>query len=110
MPPKFRLSGPASADTDAIWDDVFFRSRSLEVADKVLHRLYEAFDVLSAAPQAGHVRDDLIDKPVKFWSVYSYLIVYKPDTQPIEIVAVIHGASDAQALLPSIDLESSGDI
>jgi hypothetical protein len=23
----------------------------------------------------GHIRDDLTDRPLKFWSVYSYLVV-----------------------------------
>ena len=28
----------------------------------------------------GHTREDLTSRPVKFWSVYSYLVVYDPET------------------------------
>jgi len=99
MAQKFRLSGPASRDIDEIWDDVFERSLSLEVADKVVAKIFEAFDLLGDHPQAGHMREDLTDKPLKFWSVYRYLIVYNPNASPIEIVAVFHGARDVPVLL-----------
>jgi antitoxin ParD1/3/4/toxin ParE1/3/4 len=36
---------------------------------------------------------------VKFWPVYSYLIVYSPDTRPLEIVRVLHGARDIAPIL-----------
>lgn len=34
------------------------------------------------------VRDDLTDRPVKFRSVFSYLIVYDPARRPLPVVAV----------------------
>jgi plasmid stabilization system protein ParE len=103
MPQRFRLSGPASREIDAIWDGVFERSQSLAIADKVIRKLYEAFDVLGDHPEAGHLREDLTDKPLTFWSVYQYLIVYRPESSPIEIVAVIHGARDVPVLLEKLD-------
>jgi antitoxin ParD1/3/4/toxin ParE1/3/4 len=36
---------------------------------------------------------------VKFWAVYSYLIVYDPASRPLTIVAVLHGARDVERLL-----------
>jgi plasmid stabilization system protein ParE len=47
----------------------------------------------------GHVREDLTDKTFRFWSVYSYLIVYKMDTKSIEIVRVFSGYRDIESLL-----------
>jgi len=50
-------------------------------------------------PAIGHTRQDLTDRPVKFWSVYSYLIVYDSESRPLTVVAVLHGARDVEPLL-----------
>ena len=42
---------------------------------------------------------DLTDRPLKFWSVYSYLVVYDPASRPLTIVAVLHGARAVELLL-----------
>lgn len=31
------------------------------------------------------------NNPVLFWPVYNYLIIYKQDTNPLEIVRVLNG-------------------
>jgi plasmid stabilization system protein ParE len=50
-------------------------------------------------PLSGHRREDLTDQPVRFWSVYSYVIVYDPDTQPLQIVRILHSARDVRCIL-----------
>jgi toxin ParE1/3/4 len=35
---------------------------------------------------------------VKFWSVFSYLIVYDPAMRPIGIVRVVHASQDLEAM------------
>ncbi len=47
----------------------------------------------------GHLRQDLADEPLRFWAVYSYLIIYREDSDPLEIVRVLHGARDVKSLL-----------
>jgi plasmid stabilization system protein ParE len=42
---------------------------------------------------------ELTDEPVKFFSVYSYLIVYRPETKPLQVVAILHGRRDVEQLL-----------
>ena len=37
--------------------------------------------LLGSQPGIGHLREDLTRRPVKFWPVYSYLIVYDPETK-----------------------------
>lgn len=78
------------------------REAGLPVAQSTLKKIKAAFLFLSTTPGAGHVREDLTDEPVKFWSVFSYLIIYDPNTQPIEIVRVIHGSREISALLQTI--------
>jgi toxin ParE1/3/4 len=53
-------------------------------------------------PALGHAREDLTDRPLKFWSVYSYLVVYDPAGDPLTIVAVLHGARDVAQILKEI--------
>lgn len=46
----------------------------------------------------GHLREDLTDEKVKFWPVFSYLIVYDPMTRPIGIARVLHASQDVKRL------------
>jgi len=41
----------------------------------------------------------LTDAEVRFFSVYSYLIAYRPETKPLQIVAVLHARRDVAKLL-----------
>jgi len=54
---------------------------------------------LNQTPGAGHSREDLTNKPVRFWQVYSYLIVYDPTPRPIRIIRVLHGNRDVTGIL-----------
>ena len=65
-------------------------------------KLHEAFDLLGEHFGAGNLREDLTNKPLKFWSAFCDLIVNKPDSSPIEIVAVIRGARDVPVLLGNL--------
>jgi plasmid stabilization system protein ParE len=48
---------------------------------------------------AGHWRKHLTDVPVKFFSIYSYLIVYRPETKPLQVVAFLHGRRNVEQIL-----------
>lgn len=47
----------------------------------------------------GHIRRDLVGDDVRFWSVFKYLIVYHPQTKPLQVVRVLHDGRDLKALL-----------
>lgn len=72
---------------------------SESAAVRVRDAIYDALGKLAERPGIGHTRQDLTERPVKFWSVYSYLVVYDPTSRPLTIVAVLHGAQDVEALL-----------
>ena len=95
--PKFVLSPQALDDLDQIW--LHLMQDSIDAADKVERDLRKAIHLLGEHPEIGHRREDLTDLPVKFWPVYSYLIVYDAETRPVEIVRVLHGARDVPRLL-----------
>jgi len=42
--------------------------------------------LVASFPGLGPSRKDLTDEPLRFWSVYSYLIVYRPETKPLQVI------------------------
>lgn len=50
-------------------------------------------------PGKGHTREDLTDLPVRFFPLRSYLIVYRSEPAPLQIIAVLHGARDIPTVL-----------
>jgi len=90
---------PAYLLTDSAKEDVreiisYIRQRSPQSAKKVRSELREAMRLLARFPGMGHVRQDVAAETLRFWSVYSYLIAYRPDTKPLQIIRVVHGARD----------------
>jgi hypothetical protein len=55
------------------------------MADRVESVIREKIVYLAGRPGGGHWRKDLTDEPVKFFPVYSYLIVYRPETIPLQL-------------------------
>jgi plasmid stabilization system protein ParE len=95
---RFILAPAAANDLIQIWR--YLRKESSEAtADRVETVMREKMVALASTPEMGHWRRDLTVADVRFFSVYSYLIVYRPGTKPVQIVAVLHGARDVFALL-----------
>jgi plasmid stabilization system protein ParE len=92
--------GPhAGDDLLDLWENIAAENR--EAADRLIDLLYQHFDRLAASPRMGHSRPDLLpDRPsILFWPAGTYLIIYRADCQPIEIVAVTHRARDISTFL-----------
>ena len=97
MSQGYRLTPEAQANVDKI--GAFIANDNIEAALRVLDAFDEAFTLLAARPEVGHKREDLTDRPIKFWSVYSYLLVGDPASAPLSIIAVLHGSQDVERLL-----------
>lgn len=74
---RFILAPGAVRDLTQIWRYIKKKS-SRETADRVEAVIRGKFVYLADFPHAGHWRRDLTDASVRFFSVYSYLIVYRP--------------------------------
>ena len=72
---------------------------SQKAADRVESVIRTKFVFLAGYPHGGHRRQDVTDADVRFFSVYSYLIVYRPETKPLQVVAILHGYRDTATLL-----------
>lgn len=94
---KYQLTPEAQSNVDEIAD--FIAEESVDAAIRVLEALEDAFRQLAEMPEMGHTREDLTQRPVKFWSVFSYLVVYNPASRPLTVLAVLHGARDVAKLL-----------
>lgn len=97
MSAGFVLTPDAQSDLDAIQD--FLLAESVGASAVVGQALFAAFARLAEHPGIGHDRADLTDRPVKFWAVYSYLIVYDSAARPVRIIRVVHAARDVRAQL-----------
>ncbi len=87
----------AEDDLRQIWR-YLFREAGLAVADRIQSELVDAFDGLADVRGKGHKRSDLTGRDVLFFSVYQYMIVYRP-AGLVEITAVLHGKRDVERLL-----------
>jgi antitoxin ParD1/3/4/toxin ParE1/3/4 len=96
---EFVLAPAARVDLVEIWDYYAITIDKVDVADRIRDELFAAFGELAKTPGIGHYRNDLVAEPLRFWRVRDYLIIYRSEKKPLEIVRVLHGKRDVEALL-----------
>lgn len=89
---RFVLSPSAVRDLQDIRD--YIAKDSTSSARRVMQVMRDKMRMLAETPGIGHYRDDLPDSTLRVWNVYSYVIVYRPNTTPLEVVRVVGGAQD----------------
>jgi toxin ParE1/3/4 len=98
MTARFVLAPQAAVDLFEIW--LYIKEHtSISAADHVESAIRERITFLAESPGGGHRRNDLTDEDVKFFPVYSYLIVYRPGTKPLQIACILHGRRDVEQIL-----------
>lgn len=95
---RFVVTKLAERDLDQI-KSYLVEKAGPRITRKVFQEIRTALKLLGSNPGIGHAREDLTDRPVKFWPVYSYLIVYDPDKTPVQIIRVLHGMRDIEWIL-----------
>lgn len=98
MKPRYILAPEAARDLVGIWRYIKEQS-SMEKAQRVESAIREKFVLLAKNTGLGHWRKDLTEEHVKFFPVYSYLVVYRPETKPLQVVAILHGRRDVERVL-----------
>lgn len=91
------FSNEAEADFDALLE--YIAADSVQAAIDVHTRFLEVFRLLAENPEAGHYRDDLASRALRFFPVYSYMIVYVSGSQPVEIARILSAAQDMGRIL-----------
>lgn len=89
----------AQADLQEIAD--YIARDSIDSALRVLSEIELAVNRLAENPQLGPVRPDLAptDSELRFWTIYSYLIAYRYDSDTLEVVRVLSGFRDLSDIL-----------
>jgi toxin ParE1/3/4 len=95
---RFVLSKTAERDLVEI-KRYLIQKAGPRITHTVIKDIRSALCLLGSRPGVGHVRTDLTSHPVKFWPVYSYLIVYDPGSKPVQIIRLLHGMRDVKNLL-----------
>jgi len=93
----FVLTPAATRDLEEIWDYLAADNRT--AAERVLNKIEAAMEKLARTPGIGHLREDLADRRHRFFLVYSYLIVYRPEARPLQVIRVLHASRDVRNLL-----------
>ncbi|KAM3098489.1 type II toxin-antitoxin system RelE/ParE family toxin [Phormidesmis sp. 146-35] len=101
MSQQYRLTAPASRDIEKILDFVA-GTRSHAASDQFLRQLDQKLTNLTRFPQIGRKRDDLASG-LRSVSLDRYLIFYRLIDNEIEILRVVSGYQDLEALFSSPD-------
>ncbi len=97
MATNYVLSSIAEQDIDEVI--TYIAQENSQAAYDFVDALYESFEKLADNLYLGHVREDLTEQPVRFWTFkWHYLVVYQP-TQPLQIVRVLSGFRDIANLI-----------
>jgi plasmid stabilization system protein ParE len=93
----YELSREAQEDLFEIW--LRIADDSVDLADRIEREFHDVFAILGRMPRLGHSRKDITGRPVLFFGLYSFVVVYRPDLTPIRIVAVVRGRRNVKRIL-----------
>jgi len=94
---RFRLSPEAAQDIIDIYE--YIAQDSVDAAERVRAEIYDAILGLTDLPGKGHRREDLTGRPLLFWPVRMYQVIYRQHSQPLDVVAVLHGKRNIKRVL-----------
>jgi plasmid stabilization system protein ParE len=98
----YALTPLAKADIFDIWSYIADDSNSEETANRVEQAIHDACAFVAEAPTRGHSRSDLTSRSLRFWTLTRYpndTVVYRPETSPLQVVAVLHGKRNIRRIL-----------
>ena len=91
---------PTAQEDLANIKDYYLEEAGHRIARQMLVELVEAFRFVARTPGAGHKREDLAEaRPILFWPMRDYLILYKPGSDPLQIVTIVRGSQDIPKLI-----------
>jgi plasmid stabilization system protein ParE len=101
-PMKFyRLAPAAEQDIFEIW--AYIAAQNERAADDLETDILNGCARVAQRPDLGHFRRDLTNRNVRFFPVRSVcVIIYNPDSDPIRVLRVLHGARDAKNQLKDV--------
>ena len=96
---KYTLTQVAQQDMADI-RDYYLEEAGYQVARQVLVEFVDAFRLLARTPGAGHRREDLAEeRPILFWPMRDFLILYKTGTWPLQVISIVRGSLDVPRII-----------
>lgn len=100
MPTSFQLTPRALDDIDGIWD--YIARENVNAANRVESAIFSACRSLALHPLLGSKRSEIALLPVRFWTITrfpNFIVIYRPDTKPLQVIAVLRGKRNLKAIL-----------
>ncbi|MGO8786115.1 MAG: type II toxin-antitoxin system RelE/ParE family toxin [Terriglobia bacterium] len=75
---------------------------SVRAANRLEAAVHDACAFLAEGPFRGRTRAEITPLPLRFWTVQAfpnYIIVYDPQSDPLQIIRILHGSRDVLAIL-----------
>jgi len=100
---SFRLTARAEADLDEI-DDHVASEFGEAVAERVIDRLFETFELLADNPRMGRPRPEWAPEDIHFFPVSGTpsVIIYR-SRDALEVLRVWHGRRDPARIDPEVE-------
>ncbi|MGI8990192.1 MAG: type II toxin-antitoxin system RelE/ParE family toxin [Bryobacteraceae bacterium] len=96
----YALTPRAKADIFDIW--FYIAEDSQDAANRVERAIYDACAFVADTPLRGHSRPGLTTRQLRFWTLTrypNYTVVYRPETVPLQVVAILHGKRNIRRIL-----------
>jgi plasmid stabilization system protein ParE len=97
---SYQLTPRALSDLSDIWE--YIAEDSADAANRVESAILSACASLARYPSLGSKRNEITPLPVRLWTVTRYpnfIVVYRPNTEPLQVIAVLHGERNLKAIL-----------
>ena len=94
--PRYVVTPKAQADLDDIWETI--AENDPDAADRLTDGIQARFRILAQFPHLGRLRDD-IAPDIHSFAHRRYLILYCLVDEGVQIVHVVHGRRDIEAIL-----------
>ena len=95
---QFRRTAEAEKDLLSIWR--YIARDNAEAATRVLLNIEEKCALLASNPKLGPARPD-IAPDLRYFTAGNYLILYREISNQVEIVRILHGARNLNAIFPT---------
>ena len=97
---KFRRTAAAENDLLSIWR--YIAEDKPQAATHLIRTIDEKCALMADNPQLGPARPDIAQE-LRYFAVGSYLILYREVANEVEIVRVLHGARNLNAIFHTAD-------
>jgi plasmid stabilization system protein ParE len=95
------LKPQARLDLLQIWNGL--AEESMDAAARFNIQVDADLEKLRQFPGLGHRRPELTSKPIRFWTVFSWFVLYRVSDDEVTVLRVLHGNRNLKAILKNLN-------